>query len=503
MTEAMRRPRAQLPRVLAAWALAATLSGCAVGPDFVPPAPPEVKGYTAGATPRTLTAGKGEAVQRIVASRELPAQWWRLYGSKRLDRTLQAAVRDNPSLAAARATLAQAREAVREQAGGFYPQLDLNAGLEHQRPAASAIGGGAAFDLYSVGGTVSFAPDLFGGTRRRVEQQEALAQNQRYQLAAAYLALTGNVVTQAINIAAVRLQIAALQEIISDDADNLRLVRLKFDAGKASRLDILTARSQLANDKTQLPPLQQQLSVARHALSILVGRLPGNWSAPDFDLGEFTLPAQLPLTVPSELVHRRPDILAAEAQLHAGSAAIGVATAQLYPNLTLSGTLGAQSFSSATLFASANQYSSLVASLLAPLFHGGALEAQKQAAVDAWKASLATYRQTVLTAFGQVADVLRALEHDSSLAGAEKRALHDAASALKLQRLSYQAGKSDLLQLLDAQRSYQQARLGYARAEAQRYQDTAQLFVAMGGGWQQVAAITAEAGKAAAAPRSR
>ena len=248
-------------------------------------------------------------------------------------------------------------------------------------------------------------------------------------------------------------------------------------------LHLGTAESQLANDRTQLPPLQQQLSVAHHALSVLVGKFPGQWSAPDFDLTEFALPAELPVSVPSDLVHQRPDILAAEAQLHASSAAIGVAASQLYPGITLSGTLGVESLSTATLFQSSSRFWNLVANLTAPVFHGGALEAQKQAAIDTFRASAATYQQTVLTAFGQVADVLRALDHDAELVAAQKHALDTSATSLALQRLSYTAGKSDLLQLLNAERAHQQARLGYARAQAQRYQDTTQLFVAMGGGW--------------------
>ncbi len=482
-------------RSVAIAGLAVALGGCAVGPDFVRPASPQVKGYTVAGAPAALTSGAGEPQQRIAMGKTLSAQWWELYGSQQLNQTIKQALAGSPTLAAAKATLAQAQETLRQEQGGYYPQLNANAGAQHQHTSAAG-GSGNTYDLYSLGGAVSFAPDLFGGTRRQVEQQQALADNQRYQLAAAYLTLTGNTVAQSIDIASYRQQLGAVQDIVNGDQQNLRLVQLKFDAGKASRLDVLTAQSQLSNDRTQLPPLQQQLSVARHALSVLIGRFPGNWSAPAFELNEFTLPAQLPLSVPSELVRRRPDILAAEAQLHASSAAIGVATAQLYPSLTLSGTFGVQSLSSATLFQGGDQYHSLAASLLAPIFQGGALEAQKRAAVDAFRASLATYRQTVLAAFGQVADVLRALEHDSDLAGAQKHALEDSEKSLQLQRLSYQAGKSDLLQLLDAERSYQQARLGYARAQAQRYQDTAQLFVAMGGGWWEATGIADDGGSA-------
>lgn len=466
------------------------LASCAVGPDFVRPAPPAAVGYTSSEVPPVVAPGANQAEQRLATGQTVSAQWWQLFHSERLNQVLQQAIAGNRTLETARATLAQAQQAVIQARGGFYPQVNLSAMAQRQRASSSGLGGAgsaviasAPVNLYSVGATVSYAPDAFGGTRRRVEQQEALAESQRYQLAAAYLTLTGNAVSQAINIASARLQVSVVEAIIADDEQNLRLVQTKFDAGKAARSDVLTAESQLANDRTQLPPLRQQLSAARHALSILAGKFPAEWSPPDFDFAEYALPEELPASLPSQLVRQRPDILAAEAQLHANSAAIGVATAQMYPDITLSGSISLESLSTATLFQGSSRIWSVVSELTAPVFHGGALEAQKQGAVEAFRASLATYQQTVLQAFGQVADTLRALGHDAELTAAQKRALDTSSESLALQRLSYEAGKSSLLQLLDAERTQQQARLGYARAQAQRFQDTAQLFVAMGGGW--------------------
>jgi NodT family efflux transporter outer membrane factor (OMF) lipoprotein len=466
------------------------LTGCAVGPDYVRPAPPQVKHYTVTETPSLLAAGQDEPSQQLITGKTISSQWWDLYQSKNLNQVLEQAIANNPSLAAAKATLAQIQQTLLQAQGAYYPQLDVDASAQRQGTSAARSTTSATYNLYSVGANVSYNFDLFGATRRRVEQAVAEVENQQYQLAAAYLTLTGNAVNQAINIASVRQQISAVQDIIADDEHNLQLVRLKFNAGKAAQSDVLAADSQLANDRVELPPLKQQLSVAQHALAVATGKLPGLWAAPEFELTEFTLPTELPLSIPSELVRQRPDILAAEAQLHASSAAIGVAASQLYPNIELSGTLGAASLSSGSLFDASNRFWSLVASLTAPIFHGGALAAQKQAAVYAFQASAATYQQTVLTAFGQVADVLRALGHDAELIGAQKTALDTSLASLKLQRLSYAAGKSDLLQLLDAERAYQQARLGYVRAQTQRYQDTAQLFIAMGGGWWQAKSLT-------------
>jgi NodT family efflux transporter outer membrane factor (OMF) lipoprotein len=474
-------------------ALAALLlAGCAVGPDFVPPAPPEVQAYTAGALPAALTPGFGEANQRLATGQTITADWWQLFHSPPLDAVLTEAVAGNQNLAAANATLAQAREAVNQARAAFYPQVDFAASARREQTTSagrftsgrSSQGGSTEIsDLYSVGPSVSYSPDVFGLTRRQVEQQQALAQSQAYQLAAAYLTLTGSAVSQAIGIASARLQIKATEDIIADDEQNLTLVRAKFRAGKAARTDVLIAESQLANDRTLLPPLRQQLSAARHALAVLTGKSPAQSKIGDFELAGFTLPPHLPVSLPSQLVRQRPDILAAEANLHAASAGVGVATAQLYPTITLSASFGFEASDPGDLFQGSGEIWSLVSGLTAPIFHGGALRAQRRGALDALRASLATYQQTVLTAFGQVADTLRALANDADLVGAGRHALDVANSSLTLQRESYAAGKSDLIQLLDSERLYQQARLGYARDQAQRFQDTAQLFVAMGGGW--------------------
>ncbi|MFI5398526.1 MAG: efflux transporter outer membrane subunit [Candidatus Binatia bacterium] len=460
------------------------LAGCAVGPDFARPRPPEVKAYTSAAAPAVLTPGNGEAEQHLAIGQAISAEWWALFESPVLNQVIEQAIAGNRTLAAAKATLAQAQQAVLQARGAFYPQLDFAANVQRQQTHGSANSSGAPpITLYSLGPTVSYAPDVFGGTRRRVEQQEALADNQGYQLAAAYLTLTGNAVSQAINIASARMQLSAAKDIIAQDERDLDLVGQKYEAGKAAQSDILTAESQLANDRTQLPPLRQQLSVARHALSVLVGQFPGQWSPPDFELTEFKLPEELPISLPSELARQRPDILAAEAQLHAASAEVGVTVAQMYPSITLSASAGLESFSANTLFQGSSLIWGLASGLSAPIFHGGALEAQRQAAIDAFQASLATYQQTVLQAFGQVADTLRALQHDFELVDTERSALDTSSASLALQRLIYAAGKSDLLSLLTAERAYQQARLGYAHAQGQRYLDTAQLFVALGAGW--------------------
>lgn len=490
MTRSMRQSMA--PFSLRLWfvCLSMLLGGCAVGPDFVRPSAPAVTTYTSTEVPKTLAPGFGEAEQHFGIDEDIAAEWWELFRSPQLSAAVRDAIAGNQTLVAAAATLAQAQDALAVARAAYYPQIDASASAQRQQTSASRseVRQTSAFNLFALGPTVTYSPDVFGGTRRMVEEEAAAAESQRYQLAAAYLTLTGNTVSQAISIAGTRLQITAAAQLVTEDEKNLDLVRTKFEGGKAAQTDVLTAETQLANDRAQLPPLRQQLSTARHALSVLLGKFSAEWSPPDFDLTQLTLPGELPVSLPSELVHQRPDILAAEAQLHAASAAIGVATAQMYPSINLSASVGQQALTPEALFQGSSTVWSLASGLTAPLFHGGALTAQKQAAIDAYTGSLATYRQTVLQAFGQVADTLEALTYDAELVADERHALDVADAALAMQRFSYAEGKSDLLQLLDSERLDQQARLGYARAKAQRFQDTTQLFVALGGRWWKTSA---------------
>jgi NodT family efflux transporter outer membrane factor (OMF) lipoprotein len=475
----VRRIAPAFARLLAPAAAAAWLAACVVGPNFNRPAPPGVDAYVTPneAAPAVTPATPAEIAQRVALGQQIPAAWWGLFHDPALDETLRQAIAANYTLAAAKATLAAAKEAVVEARAGLYPQADLTAG------ARRATTAGGTSNLFSLGPTASYSIDAFGGTRRRIEQQAALAENQRYQVAAAYLTLTGNSVTEAIAIASTRLEIATVEDLIKNDEKNLDLTQREFNAGKVAKTDVLTAQAQLESDRTQLPTLHQQLSVARHALAVLTGRAAGQWSPPDFEFAELTLPADLPLSLPSEIVHQRPDILAAEATLHADSAAIGVATAQLYPSITLSASFAQDAVSLAKLVEAAARSWSAGGSLDQPLYRGGALQAQRRAAVDVYNAQLATYQQVVLQAFQQVADALTALTHDAELVAASQRALEIAKASLDLQRKSYTAGKTSALQLIVAENTYSDSRLSNVRALGQRMTDTAQLFVAAGGGW--------------------
>jgi NodT family efflux transporter outer membrane factor (OMF) lipoprotein len=472
--------------------LGMAVAGCTLGPDFEAPKPPSVTRYTSPGETTVPGPDSTKAVpaQAIVLGERVAANWWALFRSSQLDVLVKQAIAGNYTLESVRAKLEQAREAVTVAASALYPQIGLSAGASEQKQSAATFGLTPevaplppSFNLFQVGPTASYTPDLFGQTHRRIEQQVALAEYQSDQLDAAYLTLTGNTASRALQVAAVHSQLKALNDILAIDRQNVELVRKQRQTGTVPDSDVIVAESQLASDETLKPGLEQQLSVAKHALAVLVGRAPGNWTPPDFDLATFTLPHRLPVSIPSQLVHQRPDIQAAEAQLHAASAQIGIATAQLYPSITLSAGVTASSLNGSNLFSPSGLIWSVAAGLTQPIFDGGMREAERRAALAAFKEAAADYQQTVLQAFGQVADILQALKHDTDLLVAQRRALSMASEAVRLQRINYGSGGSGIIGLLDAQRQYQQAELGYVRAEAQRYQDTVQLLVAMGGGW--------------------
>ena len=467
-------------------ALAANLlvAGCASGPDFHRPDPPATQAYRTEPLPQTLGGG-GEPAQRLVAGADPGAQWWTRFESPALDQLVQRALAANQTVAAAAAALDEAQELVTARSGTSLPQVELDAGIGRQKYGAQFLGPlpkPPPFTYFSVGPAVHYTLDFTGGISRGVEQQRALAEYRGQQLAAAQLAVSGNVVMQALQIAALRAQLDTVNGLLERDRRNLDLVQQAHAAGSVSQLDVISAQSQLASDTTQSPVLRESLGVAEHALAVLLGAAPGDTALPDLDLAHIALPGELPLSVPSELARRRPDILAAEAQLHAATAAVGIAQSNLYPHLTLSAAIGQQSIRAADFFDPESTAWSLTSALVAPLFDGGTLRAQHRASLAALQASAANYRQTVLEALAQVANALQALDQGAEQLQAQANAQRAARETADLTGQAYDAGEVSVLQVLDAERRYQQARLGYVRAQAQRYLDSAQLFLALGAG---------------------
>jgi NodT family efflux transporter outer membrane factor (OMF) lipoprotein len=462
------------------------LSGCKAGPDFVRPAVPEANQYSlpqTAAESAVPTDAVADTTQHIVLGESVADKWWGLFGSAALDDLIRQAIEGSPTIAQATSTLAQARELATAAGGALYPQVDATGGIGRQKYGKEFLGSFAVppFTYFAGGLAVNYAFDNAGGIARSIEERRALLEYQRQELRAAHLALSGDVVSAVIGIAGAREQIRAIDDLLVEDRRNLQLVQASFDAGNATRVDVLVAESQLANDETLRPPASQELSVRAHALAALLGRGPGEWAPPPFDLNQLTLPATLPVSLPSELVHQRPDILAAEAELHAATADVGVATANLYPHITLTGAVGQQALTLGALFDVHNDAWSLTSGLTAPLFDGGTLRARRRAQIDAMQASAASYRATVLQSLRQVADVLEGIDHDALLFTAETHAVDAAQASLNLARESYRAGNVGVLQVLDAERLYQRARLDFVRVQTQRYLDTAQLFLALGG----------------------
>ncbi len=460
----------------AAGAIAALCIGCVAGPKFVEPK---------AATPPSFTTAPLAHLQgdSQVPSEPDASAWWLSLHSQQLDLTIRLALDRNRDLAAARATLGQMQELAAASEGARYPSVDLEASAGRQKYGAAFLGPEKLppFSFYSVGFGVSYAFDLAGGVRRTVEQQYALAAYQQHEVEAAALSVSGNVALQALAAASARAQIQSVEQLLQDDETDLKLVEGAFDAGSANRVDVLNAKSQLANDQTLLPPLRRALSNSQHALALLVGRAPAEWTAPEFTLEEFALPAQLPQTLPAELAHRRPDIQAAEARLHAATAAVGIAAANLYPQISLTASASMQSTVLHSLFDSNSSAAGLTGSLTQPLFNHGELRARERAARDAMHAALDDYEQVVLRSFGQVADALEALDDDVELIDSEQSAVAISGENLNLTRESYTAGNTGVLQILEAQRQSQQARLGLVRAQAQRLEDIIELQLALGG----------------------
>jgi NodT family efflux transporter outer membrane factor (OMF) lipoprotein len=472
------------PGAMALLLIASLAGGCASSDRYERPADPQQTTYIQTPAERegTSAGGAGEAVPHVSLGERPPDAWWSLLGSDEVNRLVLLALKNNQSLAGAKAHLAAARARIREARGAWYPQVDLSAGVQRTRFGATVLGPLAKdfplFSAYAAGPEVSYDPDVFGGTRARVAQAAAAAQYESAELGAAALSVSGNVVIEVLEIATARAQIRVVEEILADDEHMLGLIRAAHEFGAVSALDVLSAQSQADHDRTLLPPLHQQLSVAQDALANLTGVAPPDWTAIDVDLDAIRPTDKLPMVLPSELVHRRPDIGAAEAQLHAASAELGVATSDMYPHFTLTSRIAAEGL----LGGGPSEIAwNLLGGLTAPIFHGGALTAQRRAARDEYQAALATYQQTVLNAFGQVADTLQALENDADSLRTQRRALDSASASVALTKQGYAAGNAGYLQVLDAQRLHQQAQLGEVLASSQGYVDAVKLLLAAGG----------------------
>src|SRR3984957_1557095 len=464
--------------------VAAALCSCAVGPNFKKPDAPPVKDYLAQPPPQQI----GADAQKYVAGQDIPGQWWTLFHSPALDELVQQSLESNPTLQAAQATLRQANESVAAQKGTFFPQVQAGYDFSRNRDPTGTLqpalnSGAPVYNLHTAQVSVSYMFDFFGLERRQVESLQAQADSQRFQLEAAYLTLTSNVVTTAIQEASLRAQIAATTDIVNSERETARILRRQFELGSIAETDVMATDAALANLEATLPPLEKQLATQRHQLAALAGRFPSDEPSQKFELDALTLPVEIPLSVPSELVRQRPDVLSAEAQLHVASAELGVAIANLFPQISLTAAAGGTSTLFNQLFSSGNTYWSLGGSLSQTLFAGGTLIHERRAAAAALDAAGAQYRAVVLAAFQNVADALTALQIDADAVTANERAERAAGDTLKAIRHNVELGLTSYLGLLNAQQAYSLAALNLAQARANRYSDTAALLQALGGGW--------------------
>jgi NodT family efflux transporter outer membrane factor (OMF) lipoprotein len=465
----------------------ATLGGCAVGPDFVRPSAPNPYRYTEAALPAQTGAGAAPG-QHFVPGQDVAGAWWGLFRSPRLTTLVVTALRQNQSLEAAQQTLHQAQETRLAQEGGFLPSISSQVNRTREEISSGQAGlpntfPGETYSVYDAQVNVSYTFDIWGQNRRSVEADAAQADYQRFQLEGATDMLAANTINAAINAASLAAQIAAEEKLVAAEQQLLNTVRRQFELGGATGTDVATQQAQLANTQALVVPLQTQLAQARDQLAAYIGRVPSEADIPAITLEELTLPGELPLTVPARLVEHRPDILAAEAQLHTATAQVGVAIANRLPQLTLSGNIGSAPATVGKFFTPGEGTFSLLNQLLTPIFQGGTLLHQQRAAVAAMKAAAATYKNTVITGFQNVADALNALALDGRALAANQDAERAAARSLSLAQLQYGAGGVAYLTVLTSQTQYQNAVISLVRARAQRFADTVALYTALGGGW--------------------
>ncbi len=480
---------ARLALIVALVALGACTT---VGPDFQPPAPVSpAAGYAmAGETP--------PAGVRLDPEARSAGPWWQAFGSPVLDAVIRQALDESPSVEQARAALERYQASVDEAMGDRAPQAEATANAQRQKfnPASFGFSGPPAgsqfsefgrprtYNLFQLGGRVSYDLDLFGGGRRRVEAAEARARQAAHEADAAYLALSGNVALQAMRIAGLKGEIAALEEIVADDQILLDLARKAFAIGGIPQDTVTQVEATLAEDEAILPPLRRRYDAARHQLALLIGKSPADWSAPDFSLDQFTIPAATPVSLPSQLVRKRPDILAAEAELHSATARIGAAMADQYPDIRLSANGALSAIKPQDVISTDATGWTLLGGLTAPVFDGGARKARTRQAEAQAREALARYRLTVLRAFVEVSDAMAALETDRQRLDALGRAVALSGKSADVVLAAARLGARTAGDVLQSRRQLDRDKRDLAQAQAERLGDLVSLYAASAADWR-------------------
>ncbi len=474
--------------VLPMLALSGTLAGCSVGPDFLAPQGPKAATYLPEQTTELVAAGiPGGEAQRIVQSLDIPGQWWGVFQSPQLNNLIEGALVANPDIKAAAASLKAAQFNARAQRATLFPTIGLGLGASQNQVApilqSPPANQNSIFGLFTAGLTISYALDIWGGNRRQIESLDALAEQQCFQLEGAYLSLASNVVAAAILEASLRAQVAATQRIIAAQRETLTILQRQSGLGAGPGADVATQQAALAQAEATLAPLNKALAQQRNLLTSLTGRYTNEQVVERFTLADLKLPSELPLSLPSRLVEQRPDVRAAEANLHSAGALVGVAIANQLPQITLAVGVGTTALSTDTLFGPNQTSTNVGASLLQTILDGGALAAKKEAAKAGLEQADAQYRSTVVNAFRNVADTLNALEYDAITLKAAVDSERAAAASLEIARRRLDLGDTTYVFVLIAELTYQQAQLVRIQAQANRLTNTAALFQALGGGW--------------------
>lgn len=457
---------------------ALALSGCTAAPVLRAPAKPDVKSY--------LPARPDIGDQRLEAGVEPPDRWWTQFGSPALDALVQRSLAANPGIDAAKAALATARENTDAQRAAFYPQVSASLQPSRQKSAdllSSPLNNPVnPFSMHTALLSISYAPDVFGANAHLVASLVAQTEQQRQELRAARLALAGNVVAAAIQEAGLRGQIQATESMLDEEQAILAITRRQWQLGAVAEAAVAAQETVVEQTRSALPPLRKQLALVRDQLVALAGAYPDRELAETFDLGQLALPHTLPVSLPSQLAERRPDVLAAAAQVKAATAQVGVAHAATLPQFTLSAGMGSVATRLGDLLKPGGGFWSLVGDVTQPLFDGGALRHRQAAAVAAYDQAAAQYRQVALGAFQNMADALTALAQDAD--AVQSASVAEAAAARSLAIATRQEALGDIshLALLNAQQAHQQSRLALIQAQTGRLADSAALFVALGGG---------------------
>ncbi len=458
------------------------VSACtAFGPSRKPPKMPEPAHYSVDSQPAQTVAADGVAQQIATGARPVP-EWWKEFGSDDLNALVDEGLRNSPSYASAQATLKAAREQLRGQIGdNLFPKIDLEFDPSRQRSLGIPVLPQQTFieNVFVAQANASYTFDFFGAAFLADRALAGQVKQQALQLEATRRALVTNIVVATINSASMAEQVAATEALVNLGEERARQIASRYKLGSASREEMLSSEQDAANAAATLPALRAQALAVRHAQAVLIGRTPDN-APPPLKLSDLKLPESVPVSVPTELLHQRPDILAAEAALKAAADEAGAATASMFPSLTLSASYGHGAFDWSTFSSPQGVIWSVAGSVTQPLFHGGALFARRRQYQANYEAAVGQYKQTVLSAFRTVADTLVSLDEDANTLAQTQRAETAAHSLNGDTEARYKLGATAYYATLTAGQQYQNARVQVARARASRLADTAALFDSMG-----------------------